>query len=965
MCARSFASTAALLVLTVALAAQAPAGRSSSSDILPFAATERTLANGLKIVVVPTGFPNLVSVDIPVQTGSRNEFEPGKSGFAHFFEHLMFRGTANTPPEKFRAVMTKAGARENASTGDDRTHYYATFAKEDLETILALYADMFQHLAYTEADFKTEARAILGEYNKNSADPMEKLFEVQRDHFYQAHTYKHTTMGFIQDIENMPNEYEYSKVFFERWYRPQYTTIIIAGDVNADAVMALVEQYWGGWKGGTATPPNVPREPAPKGSQYVHVPWQSDTLPLVTVGFPGPAFDEQGKDTAAIQILATLYFGRTSELYKKLVVNEQKVDDLGVDVPASFDPSLFTVFTRVKKAADTVYVRDQILSTIAEARASTVSDARVAEAKSSSRYAFARTLDSTERIAAVLSRYVVYRRSFVTVNNFYRSLDSITPADIQATARKYFTDNGLVVTTLGKDPLPSTIASLPRLDAVPFTRRDANDPAPPVVPPLPTSGAGGSITTVLQKSVIPQLDVKLLFTAGSANDPVGKEGLAALTASMITQAGSRAMTIEQIEKALYPMAGSFTRQTDKEMTTLTARIHRDEWRRFFGIVLPQLLQPGFRNEDFQRLKEAQLNALTQDLRSNNEEELGKEQLQANIFRGTPYGHVALGTISGLAAITLDDVKAFAASMYTKANLTVAISGDAQDDMVQTVTSALSTLPAGTATPRVKVEGTRPRANEVEILEKDTRATAISLGFPIDVTRSHADFPALSIARAALGEHRLSWGRLFQRIREVRGMNYGDYAYIEAYPGGMFTSVPAPNIARQRQIFEIWIRPVVPVNSQMALRLAVFELRKLVRDGLTREEFEATRDYLMKSVYVMTARQDEQLGYALDSRWYGIGEFTAYMRDALRKLTPEDVNSAIKRHLSADRLSIVIVTKDAAALKQALVSDAFSPIKYDGEKPASLLEEDKAVGALKLNLTADRVRITPIADVFAR
>ena len=965
MNAPSLASAGMLVTLTVALAAQAPPPRSSSSDILPFAATERTLANGLKVIVVPTGFPNLVSIDIPVQTGSRNEFEPGKSGFAHFFEHLMFRGTPSTPPEKFRAVMTKAGARENASTGDDRTHYYATFAKEDLETIVGMYADIFQHLAYSEADFKTEARAILGEYNKNSADPFEKLFEVQRERFYQAHTYKHTTMGFIQDIENMPNEYAYSKVFFERWYRPQYTTIILAGDVNADSVLPLIEKYWGGWKGGTATPPQVPQEPAPKAAQYVHVPWQSDTLPLVTIGFPGPAFDEQSKDTAAIQMLATLYFGRTSELYKKLVVTEQKVDDLDVDVPASFDPSLFTVMARVKKASDTVYVRDQILSTIAEARAAMLPDARVAEAKSSSRYAFARTLDSTERIAAVLSRYVVYRRSFATVNNFYRTLDGVSAADIQATARKYFTNTGLIVTTLSRDSLPPTMAALPSLDAVQFTRTQEGAAPPVATPPLPSSAAGASIPAVLQKSVTPQLDVKLLFTVGSAHDPAGKEGLAALTASMMTDAGSKALTIEQIEKALYPIAGSFSHQTDKEMTTFTARIHRDEWRRFFAIVLPQLLEPGFRREDFERLKEAQRNALIQDLRSNNEEELGKEQLQVNIFRGTPYGHVALGTTSGLAAITLDDVKKFAGGMYTRANLTLAISGDAPDEMVRTIQSAVGTLPAGTPVARVKVEGSRPRANEVEILEKDTRATAISLGFPIDVTRSHPDFPALSIARAALGEHRLTWGRLFQRIREVRGMNYGDYAYIEAYPGGMFTSVPAPNLARQRQIFEIWIRPVVPVNAQMSLRIAVYELQKLVRDGLTREEFEATRDYLMKSVYVMTARQDEQLGYALDSKWYGIGEFTAYMRDALRKLTVEDVNRAVARHLSADRLSIVIVTKGAAALKQALVADAFSPIKYDGEKPAALLAEDKVVGALKLNLTADRVRVTPIEEVFAR
>src|SRR5580765_8893502 len=160
-----------VIVTGVLLAAAASA---QTPDILQFHATETTLANGLKLIVVPTGFPNLVSIQIPVQTGSRNEVEPGKSGFAHFFEHLMFRGTPSTPPEKYRQIMAKAGARDNAGTGDDSTRYYSTFAKEDLETTLQVYADMFQNLSYAEADFKTEARAILGEYNKNSAEPLEK-----------------------------------------------------------------------------------------------------------------------------------------------------------------------------------------------------------------------------------------------------------------------------------------------------------------------------------------------------------------------------------------------------------------------------------------------------------------------------------------------------------------------------------------------------------------------------------------------------------------------------------------------------------------------------------------------------------------------------------------------------------------------------------------------------------------------
>lgn len=956
------------MVATILAVASAPAPRAAAADVLPFKATERTLANGLKVIVIPTGFPNLVSVQIPVQTGSRNEVEPGKSGFAHFFEHLMFRGTPDTPPEKYREIMGKAGARDNAGTGDDYTHYYATFAKEHTEKIIALYADTFQHLAYSEADFKTEARAILGEYNKNSANPIQKLIEVQRERYFQSHTYKHTTMGFIADIENMPNEYEYSKLFFSRWYRPQFTTIIVAGDVTADEVLPMVEKYWGGWKPGSGAPAEIPKEPAPKGPLYAHVPWSSDTLPYVTVAFPSPAFDETSKDSAAMDVLAALFFGPTSELYKKLVVAEQKVDSLDVDVPANVDPSLYTVMARVKNPADAVYVRDQILATIAAARAAAVPAPRLADAKSYSRYAFARGLDSTERVASVVAHFASYRRSYDTLNAYYRTLDSLSPEDLQGAARKYFTDAGMIVTTLSKEPLPAGIERTPAIAAVApaATAAAGNPPAPASPAPLPAApGSVNDIRLIQQKSVLPQLDFKLLFAAGSSHDPAGKEGLAALTAAMIADAGSRAMTIDEIEAVLYPMAASFVGRADKEVTTFTGIIHRDHWSRFLATVLPQLLDPGFRADDFKRLKDAQLNALVQDLRSNNEEELGKERLQTNIFRGGPYAHVTLGTVAGLNAITLDDVRNFAKTMYTIGNLSVGISGDAPDEMLSALKSSLGRLPAGPAAARVQIQATRPSGMEVEILEKDTRATAISFGFPIEVTRSHPDFAALSIARVWLGEHRIASGRLYQRLREVRGLNYGDYAYIEAFPRGMFQFFPDPNVVRQRQIFEVWIRPVVPVNAHMALRIAVHELDALVRNGLTPEQFESTRDYLMNNVYVMTARQDQQLGYALDSQWYGTGEFTATMRTALQALTVDKVNAAIKRHLTARDLSVVITTKDAAGLKQALVADAFSPIKYDGTKPAELLAEDKVIGGMKLNIAADKVQITPIAEVFAK
>ncbi len=744
---------------------------------------------------------------------------------------------------------------------------------------------------------------------------------------------------------------------------------MIAGDVTPNQVLPLVEKYWGNWKAGSAGPVTIPPEPMPNGPKYVHVPWASDTLPWVTVGFAGPAFDENGKDSAAVEMLATLAFGQTSDLYKKLVVNEQKVDQLLVDAPSSFDPSLFTVLARVKSAADAVYVRDQILSTFAAPLQGRMAD-RLVEAKSNNRYAFARTIDSSERVASIVARYAAYKRSYQTANNFYRTLDSLTPGDLSAAAQKYFTDQGLIVATLSKDPLPPGIEQAPSLRSFRSAGSAETAPGAPVssasVPPArPPAPATSNVPVVLQQSPSPLINFKLLFGVGSAHDPAGKEGLAALTAAMLTGAGSAAMTIDQIDAALYPIAGSFGARTDKEMTTMTGVIHRDNWQRFVAIVLPQLLDQGWRQEDFERLKTRQRNSLVQDLRSNNEEELGKERLQANIFRGSPYGHVVLGTEAALRAMTLDDVKAFARQAFTRANLTLGVSGDVPDGMVREIQARLGVLPAGSAAPRVKVEAARPSGIEVEILEKDTRATAISFGFPTDVTRSHQDFAALSVARAWLGEHRLSSGRLYQRIREVRGINYGDYAYIEAFPRGMFQFFPDPNIARTRQIFEIWIRPVVPENAHMTLRIAVHELANLIQHGLAKADFEETRDYLMKNVYVMTARQDQQLGYALDSRWYGIGEFSEYMRSQLRTMTVDQVNAAIKRHLNATNLSVVIVAKDAAGVKRALTSDAVSTIRYDGEKPKELLDEDRIIGAMKLNIAADKVRITPIAEVFAQ
>jgi len=422
-----------------------PAG--AAQKAFPYPYTQDDFPNGLRLITISTDYPNVVSVFIVVQAGSRNEVEAGKSGFAHLFEHMMFRGTKMYPTARYEATLKAAGASSNAYTTDDLTAYHTTFSKEDLETILRMEADRFQNLEYTPAVFKTEALAVLGEYNKNSANPMSKLREALRDTAFDRHTYKHTTMGFLKDIQDMPNQYEYSRLFFDRYYRPEYTTIVVAGDATRDLVRPLAEKYWGSWKRGSYRA-DVPREPARLGPRSNHVAWPTPTLPWVLAAFHGPAYSDTETDQVTLDLIAFLGFSESSDLYQKLVIQEQKVDVLEADNPDRVDPYLFTVAARVKNQKDLEGVREDILATLDRFREKPVDRKRLDEVKRHLRYSFALTMDNSEAVAGIAARFVALRRTPATINKVYELYERVTREDIQGVARKYFAENGRTIVTL-------------------------------------------------------------------------------------------------------------------------------------------------------------------------------------------------------------------------------------------------------------------------------------------------------------------------------------------------------------------------------------------------------------------------------------------------------------------------------------------------------------------------------------
>src|SRR6185436_17149556 len=210
----------------------------------------------------------------------------------------------NFTPQERDDIMKRAGADTNATTNQDRTTYYAVFSKEDLDEVMKVEADRFQRLKYAEPAFKTETLAVLGEYNKNSAQP---------------------TMGYLQDIQDMPNQYAYSLEFYKRFYTPEYATVLLVGDVTRERAVDVTKKYFGGWARGSYKP-DIPAEPPQTEPRTAHVDWPSPTLPWVAVAFKGPAYSDTAWDKAALDLLSPMAFGPNSDLDKRLVLEEQKVD---------------------------------------------------------------------------------------------------------------------------------------------------------------------------------------------------------------------------------------------------------------------------------------------------------------------------------------------------------------------------------------------------------------------------------------------------------------------------------------------------------------------------------------------------------------------------------------------------------------------------------------------------------------
>jgi zinc protease len=463
----------------------------------------------------------------------------------------------------------------------------------------------------------------------------------------------------------------------------------------------------------------------------------------------------------------------------------------------------------------------------------------------------------------------------------------------------------------------------------------------------------------------PLVSFRILLNVGSANDPRGKEGLCQLAFSLLAEGGSKSLTYKEIQKKFYPMAAAVNLSVDKEMSVLTGTIHKDNLIEYYTIFKDMLLDPGFRPEDLTRIKTNQIDFLEKTLVGNRDEQFGKEILNLMMYEGHSYGHHEAGTVESLRSLTLDDVKKFYKNHFIQGNITIGLAGGYPEDFPQKVMEDFSVLPEG-HTPRLDLDEQRmPEGLEIVIAEKKTPATAISMGFPLPISRADDDFFALWIAGSHFGEHRQHLSLLFQKIREERGQNYGDYAYIEHFIQGR-RKYPATNYCRQQQYFSIWIRPLANSNRHFVLRQALRELQNLVDEGIPKERFELTRTYLLNYTKLYAQTLGERLGWQMDSHYYGYKDFLAEVQERLPRITHQDVNRAIKKYLNYQNIYIAIITEDGESLKEALVANTPSPISYaNPNMPKDVLEDDLVIQTFVLDVKPEKVKIAPASEFFEK
>ncbi len=379
---------------------------SAAAGVLPEGLSVGELDSGLTVIAVPLQTPDLVSVQMWMNVGSRHETESGSTGYAHFAEHLLFRGSENFSAEERQARILELGVIDNAWTSGDNTCYHLLLRADRLQPVLQLEADRFLRLALTGESVRRESGAVAGEHRKELSDPESAVYKALWATAFTTHTYHHTTIGLDGDVAGMPDGLPVIERFLDAWYRPERATLIIAGDIDPESAIAAAAAAFTGWKAAAvAPPPPIPAEPKQTAERRASVAWDGSPGPArLAVGWKTPAFVPGVGDAAAWMLLHSLLTERASPLYRRLIEGEDAPAwSMWSIAPDSADPGLLSLHVELKDGVDPAAVEAIIDEEVAALRQLTAE--RLSLARQRARRSLLMQLDSPSGWAGQLGWY--------------------------------------------------------------------------------------------------------------------------------------------------------------------------------------------------------------------------------------------------------------------------------------------------------------------------------------------------------------------------------------------------------------------------------------------------------------------------------------------------------------------------------------------------------------------------------
>ena len=429
-----------ILPLAVALTLGLP----SQAPLLDLHSQSATLDNGLRVITVQSNSPGVVTYYTMVEVGVRNEHLAAEEGLSHLLEHLMFRGTENLSEEEYRQTIQALGADNNAQTEQDHTLYTVVAPKGALPEIIELESERMMYAKTTEAQFRAEARAVLGEYEKSMASPLIPLWESLSALAFDVHPYAHTALGPRSAIESMGDAHEATQTFMKQHYTPDNTVVVVVGDLEHETVLSHIEKRYGGWSGSTASSEPT-REPPQTSPRHTTLSWPTPMPPVLALGYrvPGVSIDsaqpvESLYPQAALHLIQTLLFAESAPFYRSWHRETGRVLDLQYwEAKHHLDAHLFLAsFTLHPKigSKDLLAGLQQTLDGIANGE---IDVAQLERARTHLRYRMALELETPADIAKALATWSARGGNAKSLEHYAQAIASVPLSFIASMARTY------------------------------------------------------------------------------------------------------------------------------------------------------------------------------------------------------------------------------------------------------------------------------------------------------------------------------------------------------------------------------------------------------------------------------------------------------------------------------------------------------------------------------------------------